>query len=177
MKAAVAAGGLTQVSVRCADATQPDRWWDGRLFGAVVLDAPCTGTGILRTRPEVKLRHDEPSLASLQQTQLRLLRATWPLLREGGELLYTTCSMLAAENQHIVAQFVAAEPTATAAALTPPRHHDVSCAAGAHGVTFFPSATHQGGFVALLRKTGDGGSGPERGDRRVRRRKDPPSTV
>ena len=171
MKAALADGGLTQVSVRCADATQPERWWDGRRFGAVLLDAPCTGTGILRARPEVKLRHDEPSLASLQQTQLRLLRATWPLLREGGELLYTTCSMLAAENQDVVAQFLAAEPTAAATALPPPRHEDVSCVASAHGVTFFPSAAHQGGFVALLRKAGDGGSGPERGGRRRRRTK------
>ena len=165
MRAAVAAGGLTQVDVRCADATQPERWWDGRRFGAVLLDAPCTGVGILRSRPEVKLRHDEARLASLQQTQLRLLRATWPLLREGGELLYTTCSMLAAENQDVVGQFVASEPTATAATLPPPKHEDVSCVASAHGITFFPSATHQGGFVALLRKSGVG-SGLERPRRR-----------
>ena len=158
-----------QVSARCADATQPGEWWDGRPFAAVLLDAPCTGSGILRTRPEVKVRHSEASLALLQGQQLALLRATWPLLAEGGELLYTTCSVLAAENQHSLATFMASEPSARPAALAPPSHGDGSTrAASSEGLTFFPSAAHQGGFVALLRKTTAATVAPRR--TRTRRR-------
>ena len=143
------------MSVRCADATQPEEWWDGRPFGAIMLDAPCTGSGILRTRPEVKVRQSEDNLVLLQGQQLALLRATWPLLAEGGELLYTTCSVLAGENQRVLAEFVAGESSASPAALAPPTQGDdgLACAASQEGLTFYPSAAHQGGFVALLRKT------------------------
>ena len=140
--------------MRCADATQPEEWWNGQPFGAIMLDAPCTGSGILRTRPEVKVRQSEDNLALLQGQQLALLRAAWPLLAEGGELLYTTCSVLAGENQRVLAEFAAGEPSASPAALAPPTRGDgLACAASPEGLTFFPSAAHQGGFVALLRKT------------------------
>jgi 16S rRNA (cytosine967-C5)-methyltransferase len=160
------------VRVVCADATQPEAWWDGRPFGAIMLDAPCTGSGILRTRPEAKLRQSEASLALLQGQQLALLRATWPLLAEGGELLYTTCSVLAGENQGVLAEFVAGEPSAIPAALAPPTRADgAACAASPEGITFFPSAAHQGGFVALLRKTAPAVPATPRRPRTRRRRR------
>jgi 16S rRNA (cytosine967-C5)-methyltransferase len=160
MEASLAGGGsgvlATQVRVHCADAAKPHTWWDGEPFGAVILDVPCSGSGIVRTHPEVKLRHTAASVAALRQVQLQLLRGIWPLLRDGGELLYSTCSVLAEENASVVQAFAAEAAEAAAgvslAALAPPQGEGVSCAASAEGITFFPSAIHQGGFVALLRK-------------------------
>ena len=96
--------------------------------------------------------------------QLRLLRAVWPLLKPGGELLYTTCSILAAENDGVVGTFLFetadAMPADVHRSLPPPvarleapPHAPVHAEARPHGgVVFFPSSAHQGGFVALLRK-------------------------
>jgi len=91
----------------CAgDATRPQAWWDGVLYDAVILDVPCSATGILRSRPEAKHQQDAQSLAQLEQTQAAMLRALWPLLRPGGTLLYMTCSLLRAENDTPVSTFV-----------------------------------------------------------------------
>ena len=91
----------------CAgDATRPRAWWDGVPYDAVILDVPCSATGILRSRPEAKHQQDAQSLAQLEQTQATLLRALWPLLRPGGTLLYMTCSLLRAENDTPVSTFV-----------------------------------------------------------------------
>ena len=136
--------------VACGDAAEPGGWWDGEPFDAIVLDAPCSATGILRSKPEVKHHQDEASVAGLVEVQARMLPALWSLLRPGGALLYMTCSLLRAENDSIVASFVDAHADAAVRPLAPPP------AAAAHatatGVTFFPSHAHAGGYVALLRK-------------------------
>ena len=71
-----------------------------------MLDAPCSATGILRSKPEVKHHQDEASVAGLVEVQARMLPALWSLLRPGGALLYMTCSLLRAENESVVASFV-----------------------------------------------------------------------
>jgi len=88
-----------------ADATGLD-WWDGVAFDAILLDAPCTGTGTLRRHPDIKvlLRPDDP--ARLARQQLRLLANLWQTLAPGGRLLYCTCSLLTAENDAVLAQFL-----------------------------------------------------------------------
>ena len=78
---------------RAADAATPARWWDGRPFDAILLDAPCSASGIVRRHPDVRWLRRPSDLAALAATQARLLDALWPLLAPGGRLLYCTCSV------------------------------------------------------------------------------------
>jgi 16S rRNA (cytosine967-C5)-methyltransferase len=92
----------------CADASTPQAWWDGAPFDAILLDAPCSATGVIRRHPDIKLLRraaDIPALAGLQRS---LLDSLWPLLAPGGRLLYATCSVLAAENDEVVGPFLEA---------------------------------------------------------------------
>jgi len=95
-----------------ADAGQPDGWWDGRRFDAVLVDAPCSATGVLRRHPDIKLRRRPEDLPALTVTQSRILRGVWPCLRPGGKLLYATCSILPTENQLQMEAFLASHPDA-----------------------------------------------------------------
>jgi len=113
--AAPGAGG--RVQVRAADATLPALWWDGFTFDAILLDAPCSATGVVRRQPDILLHRRSEDFDALVQTQARLLDATWPLLRPGGTLLYATCSILAEENAGQVQAFLARAPDARAVAL------------------------------------------------------------
>ena len=143
-----------RVEVLEGDARKPAEWWNGVRFGAILLDAPCSATGIMRTRPEVKVHQTPASVNSLRATQFEMLRSLWPLLRDGGELLYTTCSLLSAENEDVIAKFVKQEKEAKMVKITPPLATDgKEYLSRKHGVLFLPSRWHQGGFSALLRKT------------------------
>ncbi len=104
--------GLT-ATVIAGDAADTATWWDRRLFERILLDAPCTASGVIRRHPDVKLLRRASDVESLCREQLRLLRGLWPLLAEGGRLLYVTCSVLRAENEQVVATFLDGEPTAT----------------------------------------------------------------
>ncbi len=89
-----------------ADAGQPGQWWDGQRFDRILLDAPCTGTGVIRRHPDIKLLRRAADIAALAQRQAELLKAMWPLLSPGGMLLYSTCSVLKTENSNQVADFL-----------------------------------------------------------------------
>jgi 16S rRNA (cytosine967-C5)-methyltransferase len=97
---------------RAADAAEVGSWHDGRAFDAILLDAPCSATGILRRQPDIKAHRREDDIAVLAATQARLLEALWPLLTPGGVLLYATCSVLREENDQQVAAFLARHPDA-----------------------------------------------------------------
>lgn len=103
--------------LRAADAVDTAAWWDGEPFDAILLDAPCSATGIVRRQPDVLLHRRASDLAALDALQARLLDALWPLLAPGGRLVYTTCSILAAENRAQVASFLARNPDARAETL------------------------------------------------------------
>jgi len=102
---------------RAADAADTATWWDGEAFDAVLLDAPCSATGIVRRQPDVLLHRRSEDLVALTALQARLLDATWQTLRAGGVLLYATCSILKDENEHQVAAFLARTPDARAEPL------------------------------------------------------------
>jgi 16S rRNA (cytosine967-C5)-methyltransferase len=89
------------------DAEQPGAWWDGRLFDRILLDAPCSGTGVIRRHPDIKLLRRREDVAALAARQAKLLEALWPLLAPGGRLIYATCSALCAENSEVVGGFLA----------------------------------------------------------------------
>jgi 16S rRNA (cytosine967-C5)-methyltransferase len=95
------------------DATRPADWWDGRVFDAVLLDAPCSGTGVIRRHPDIKILRRPGDIPALARLQSALLEALWPLVRPGGRLLYTTCSVLRAENQAVVHEFLHQHPEAS----------------------------------------------------------------
>jgi 16S rRNA (cytosine967-C5)-methyltransferase len=93
-------------TVRTADASNPHGWWDGQPFDAILLDAPCSASGVIRRHPDIKLLRRESDIAALAQQQFALLGALWPLLASGGRLLYVTCSVLATENDAVVGRFL-----------------------------------------------------------------------
>jgi len=111
-----------------ADAGAASAWWRGEPFDRILLDAPCSATGVIRRHPDIKLRRKPADLAKLAAEQTRLLRALWPLLRTGGKLLYVTCSILPEENENTVRAFLARTPAAVEAPL--PESVGRACAVG-----------------------------------------------
>ena len=103
--------GLT-ADVITADASAPGTWWDGRAFERVLLDAPCSGTGVIRRHPDIKLLRRPADVAAFAARQRGLLEALWTVLAPGGWLLYATCSLLTAENAGVVAAFLRDTPGA-----------------------------------------------------------------
>lgn len=103
--------------IRCADLAQPDQWHDGRPFDRILLDAPCSATGVIRRHPDIKLLRRASDIAALAARQLELLETAWDLLAPGGVLLYATCSVLRAENEAVLIPFMARHPEAVADAL------------------------------------------------------------
>lgn len=99
--------------VQCADAARPDVWWDGRPFDAILLDAPCTASGIVRRHPDVRWLRRSADVDQLVAIQRQLLEALWPLLRPGGRLLYCTCSVFRSEGAQQVDAFLGRHTDAT----------------------------------------------------------------
>ncbi len=95
-----------QAQVVAADAARPQQWWDGQPFDAVLLDAPCTASGIVRRHPDVRWLRRETDVAQLAAIQKNLLNTLWPLVRPGGRLLYCTCSVFKAEGDDQLKTFV-----------------------------------------------------------------------
>jgi len=94
-------------TVLAADASKPKEWWDGQPFDRILLDVPCSASGVIRRHPDIKLLRRESDIEALAGLQTRLLDALWPLLAPSGRLLYVTCSVLAAENDAVVGDFLA----------------------------------------------------------------------
>jgi 16S rRNA (cytosine967-C5)-methyltransferase len=96
-----------KADVLTADAARPSDWWDGKPFDAILLDGPCTASGIVRRHPDVRWLRRESDIAQLAATQARLLEVLWPLVAEGGRLVYCTCSVFRAEGEQQVQTFLA----------------------------------------------------------------------
>jgi len=96
-----------EAELKAADASDPGAWWDGEPFDCILLDAPCSATGIVRRQPDVLLHRRAGDIAALVALQARLFDALWKTLRPGGSLLYATCSILKDENERQVAGFLA----------------------------------------------------------------------
>jgi len=95
-----------QAALAVGDARQPSAWWDGRPFDAILLDAPCSASGIVRRHPDVRWLRRADDVHRLAQVQAQMLEALWPLLAPGGRLLYATCSIFRDEGQHRIDAFL-----------------------------------------------------------------------
>ena len=131
--------------IRCADAGAPATWWDGRLFDGILLDAPCTASGIVRRHPDVRWLRRAADVAQLAAQQARLLQALWPLLQPGGVLLYCTCSVFKQEGEAQVQAFLAHN---TGAILREAPGHLMPA------LTDNRSGDQDGFYYALLEKSG-----------------------
>ena len=96
-----------QADLRIGDAGDPSAWWDGKPYDRILIDAPCSATGVLRRRPDVRLHRRASDIDVLVAQQQRILSALWPLLAPGGRLIYVTCSLLRAENEAVTEHFLA----------------------------------------------------------------------
>src|SRR5205085_10033243 len=92
--------------LRVGDAADPAAWWDGVPFDRILLDAPCTASGVVRRHPDGKWLRRESDIDAFGAQQQRLLDALWPCLKSGGKLLYATCSIFAAENETRIESFL-----------------------------------------------------------------------
>ncbi len=99
-------------SLVTGDAARPETWWDGKPFDRILLDAPCSALGVIRRHPDIKLLRRAEDIQHLQALQKNILQAIWPLLAQGGLLLYATCSVLKQENEQQIQAFLAAHSDA-----------------------------------------------------------------
>ena len=99
------------------DARKPDTWWDRQPFHRILIDAPCSGTGVIRRHPDIKVLRRPEDIGAMAARQIAMLRALWPLLARGGRLLYATCSVLSRENESIVGSFLAEHADAEVAPI------------------------------------------------------------
>jgi 16S rRNA (cytosine967-C5)-methyltransferase len=108
-----------QARVVRADLCEPPDWWDQVPFDRILLDAPCSGSGVIRRHPDIKLLRRPDDIEGFAALQQSLLERCLALLRPGGRLLYCTCSVLPAENQAVVAAVLARQPRARLQGLPP----------------------------------------------------------
>lgn len=135
------------------DASQPQQWWDGKAFDKILLDAPCSATGIIRRHPDIKQHRTLEDIEALVETQAAILEALWPTLRTGGQLLYATCSVLPQENTLQIQNFIAKHNNAKVIPIDLPESKTFSTP----GNQYLPGrpASHpmDGFFYCLLEKT------------------------
>ncbi len=128
--------------VICGDCASPATWSDGAMFERILLDAPCTASGVVKRHPDIKWLRRDSDIAQLAATQGRMLDALWQLLATGGKLLYATCSVFPQENAKTIDSFLARTRDAGRAPL-----------AGLEDGQLLPDARHDGFFYALLEKS------------------------
>ncbi len=131
-----------------ADAADTDSWWDGRPFQRILLDAPCSGSGVIRRHPDIKLLRRETDIKALGNTQLNLLERLWQTLAPGGRLVYATCSVFPQENHRIISRFMRDRDDVALQPIAAPWGVDTGA-----GRQLFPvTGGHDGFFYAILDK-------------------------
>jgi 16S rRNA (cytosine967-C5)-methyltransferase len=141
-------------TITLADASKPGEWWDGKPFDAILLDAPCSATGVIRRHPDIKLLRRASDIDGLSALQGAILSALWPLLAPGGRLLYVTCSVIAAENNGVVQRFLEANDDAAENAALPNNNIRDLMRRKACGYQILPGTADMDGFyyACLVKK-------------------------
>jgi 16S rRNA (cytosine967-C5)-methyltransferase len=139
------------------DLRDPATFWDGKPFERILVDAPCSSTGVIRRHPDIKLLRQPGDLAAFAASQLQILRAAFGLLSPGGRLLYSTCSVMAEENEAVVARLLEGEPCARRVPIEATATAELAPGALSltHGVQLLPGAEAgtDGFYYACLEKT------------------------
>ena len=135
-------------TLKAADACNLDNWWDGELFDRILLDAPCSATGVIRRHPDIKILRRADDIDKLAATQASLLNALWSALKPGGKLLYATCSVLPQENDDIIRAFCEQQSACQSIAIEGNWGTNTRW-----GRQLFPACGgHDGFYYALLKK-------------------------
>ncbi len=142
---------LQRIGLDCelkqADASDSD-WWDGEVFDRILVDAPCSATGVIRRNPDIKQLRQPQEITSLSELQLKILNNLWPMLAKGGRMVYATCSVLPHENEQVISQFLLEQSDASELALDADWGIKQT-----HGRQLFPQAEgHDGFYYAVLEK-------------------------
>lgn len=131
-----------------ADAADIDSWWDGAQFDRILLDVPCSATGVIRRHPDIKLLRRESDIVPLASIQLGLLEAMWSILKPGGRLVYATCSVFPQENHRIIQRFLKQQDQARLIEIDVDWGQDMNT-----GRQLLPVPdSHDGFFYAVLEK-------------------------
>jgi 16S rRNA (cytosine967-C5)-methyltransferase len=112
--------------VLCADAKQPETWWDGQQFERILLDVPCSGSGVIRRHPDIKYLRQPSDISQLVEQQAELLHKLWPLLQPNGQLLYATCSLFLEENSLQIQNFISNHADAREIKIEAPWGHPLT---------------------------------------------------
>ena len=138
----------------CVDAADPKSWWDNKPFDRILVDAPCSGTGVIRRHPDIKLLRRPSDIDQFVEQQQRLLKALWPLLAPDGLLLYVTCSIMPAENEEQIQRFLAEQLDAEIELIRANPAIDKQTLRLDNGLQSLPARDGADGFYfALLRKS------------------------
>ncbi len=131
-----------------SDGLRPETWWDNISFDRILLDAPCSATGVIRRHPDIKLLRTPEEIHKICVLQQDLLQTLWPLLAAGGRLVYATCSIMPEENEKQIAQFVASQSDCRVLTISPSFGHATD-----HGWQLLPGENNMDGFFysVLLR--------------------------
>ncbi|MGB5261195.1 MAG: 16S rRNA (cytosine(967)-C(5))-methyltransferase RsmB [Gammaproteobacteria bacterium] len=146
------ASNLTRLALQAdlveGDASKPDDWWEGRQYQRILLDVPCSGSGVIRRHPDIKLLRRIGDIDALALRQAAILDAMWPLLAPGGMLLYSTCSVVKAENSTQIGSFLLRHEDAGEVVIDAAWGHGCE-----HGRQIFPGENLMDGFYfACVRK-------------------------
>jgi len=144
------AENLYRLDLHCdyqvGDASQPEQWWNQQPFDKILLDAPCSATGIIRRHPDIKWHRTQEDINALTELQAQILDKLWPTLKAGGRMLYATCSVLPAENSEQMAQFLQRHSDAKLIAIAP----EDSPAQAEYGWQILPNEHGMDGFYYCL---------------------------
>ena len=142
--------------VIAADANQLDSWWNGESFDRILIDAPCSGTGVMRRHPDIKTLRTPEDISGFREQQLALLSSLWSTLAPGGKMLYATCSILKSENQDVVSKFAKQQSDLTILEIELAHEKDaenISIHQCEPGIQLLPMAkAHDGFYYALMAK-------------------------
>lgn len=142
-----------KAELKAADVREPATWWDGRPFDAILLDAPCSASGIVRRHPDVRWLRRPDDVTALARIQAQMLDALWPLLAPGGRLLYATCSIFRNEGGRQIDAFLQRQPAAGVRLDPASPGHLLPVAHNPHEATVDALASSDGFYYALLHKT------------------------
>lgn len=140
-----------KAQIICGDASKPEQWWDGEQYDKILLDAPCSATGVIRRHPDIKWLRKAKDIEALSELQAKIIDAIWPLLKPGGTLVYATCSILKQENEQQIQAFLQRQSQA--------QHMQIEASQNAQaqsqlGWQLLPGEWQQDGFYyCKLRKT------------------------